>query len=154
MSATSQPIQVTDPDLQSLAGALQNAKPDHPIPAELVEAIYSLGYQRLVSGGYAEAARCFEFISDYSPADDRIWCAWGESLQAQGEYEAALRAYAMAAALKPANPALLLAMGQCFSALGLPGHAAQSCELAIVMAGEAHPEIAVRAKGLLELAVR
>ena len=154
MSATPQSIQLTDPGLQSLPQALRSAKPDHPIPTDLIEAIYALGYQRLVSKGYADAARCFEFIVDYSPADDRIWCAWGESLQAQEQYEAALRAYAMAATLKPANPALLLAMGQCFSALGLRGHAAQSCELAIVMAGEAHPEVALRAKGLLELVVR
>jgi tetratricopeptide (TPR) repeat protein len=152
MSNSSQAI-APDPNLEAIAAALRGAKPDNPMSLDQTEAIFALGCQMMDVSKFEEAALCFEFISDYSAADGKVWFCLGKSLQKLDRHEAALRSYLMALALQPSDPVVLLSMAECFAALGLRGHAGQAGMIAAVLAEKSNPAVAGRAKGLVDVVI-
>jgi len=81
--------------------------------------------------------------------EPRYLMALGGAAQMLGRYTDALQHYATATLLWLDDPRPALHSAECLIALGKLPEATQSLELAITLAGDAHPAVKARAQALL-----
>jgi|688.fasta_scaffold20241_6 type III secretion system low calcium response chaperone LcrH/SycD len=81
-----------------------------------VEALYSLAYMHYKQGKYQEAVGLFRLLTMSSIKSKKHWMGLAASLQMLKQYQEAVRAYEMAAALDPTDPYIHIYAADCFFA--------------------------------------
>ncbi len=85
---------------------------------EAVEQFYTFGYAQYRFGHVKEASQVFQLLCARRPLESRFWFGLGASCQELKEYEAALRAWAMAALTKKSDPYPHFHAAECAFSLG------------------------------------
>lgn len=80
--------------------------------------LYSLGFSLYQSKDYSQAALIFQKLVQNKPLVEKHWSALGATLQMDGEYERALKCWAMAALLDPEQAEPHYYAAQCYLSLG------------------------------------
>jgi type III secretion system low calcium response chaperone LcrH/SycD len=71
---------------------------------EMVEQFYTYGYAQFKFGRYSQAIEVFRVLCARRPFESRFWFGLGASCQELKQYEAALKAWAMAALTERNDP--------------------------------------------------
>lgn len=95
---------------------------------EAVEQFYTFGYAQYTFGHVAEASQVFRLLSARRPLESRFWFGLAASTQELKEYEAALRAWAMAALTKKSDPYPHFHAAECAFSLGKPTEAQKALQ--------------------------
>jgi type III secretion system low calcium response chaperone LcrH/SycD len=113
------------------------------------EALYQLGHGHYAQGRYSDAFKVFSLLLVYNHLEPRYLLALGGAAQMLGRYADALQHYATATLAALDDPRPPLHSAECLIAMGRLPEAAQSLQLAIALAGDAHPVVKARAETLL-----
>jgi len=88
------------------------------ISEEAIEQFYTFAYAQYMFGHTAESRQVFQLLCARRPLESRFWFGLGASCQELKEYEAALRAWAMAALTKKSDPYPHFHAAECAFSLG------------------------------------
>jgi len=88
------------------------------ISNEQIEGIYAMGVEYYKAGNYANAEKVFQFLVLFEHTSSKYWTSYGSVLQVAKRYDAALKAYQMAAFLDLHNPKPMYYAAECFVKTG------------------------------------
>ena len=122
---------------------------------DMLESLYSLGYNLYTSGNYKDAETVFSGLCLYDYNDPRFWMGLAGSRQANGKYQEAVDAYGLCSAMGAlSSPVPVLQAGMCYLKMGDREKAKGSFVVALSMGEEGNPEHdAARGKASAMLAI-
>ena len=105
-------VEYTQEELETMVKAVLNGATIGDVcnvSQDMLESLYSLGYNLYTSGNYKDAETVFSGLCLYDHNDPRFWMGLAGSRQANGKYQEAVDAYglcsAMGGARQPRAPA-------------------------------------------------
>lgn len=113
--------------------------------AEL-EGVYAAAYNLIDIGQYEKGEQVFAFLNYLDHYDARFWLGLGVCRQLRKDYGRAVEAYSMAAVNGVTNPVPPLRAAECHLALGHLDEAESGVRAALLLAGEAPEQEAVRSR--------
>lgn len=88
------------------------------ISNEELETIYAMGVDYYKAGNFADAAKLFRFLVFLDHTSSRFWTAHGSALQAQKQYEKAIKCYQLGTFFDLHNPKPAYYAAECFVSTG------------------------------------
>ena len=148
-------VEYTQEELETMTKAVLNGATIGDvcnISQDMLESLYSLGYNLYTSGNYKDAEIVFSGLCLYDP---RFWMGLGGSRQANGKYREAVDAYGLCSAMEAlSSPVPVLQAGMCYLKMGDREKAKGSFVTAVSMGEEGNPEHeAARGKASAMLAI-
>lgn len=104
------------------------------------EALYAVGHAMYQQAKYDKAQNAFAYLLVKNHLRPRNYIAFGACLHAQGQHAQALRYYALASVLDPADPDPVLLLAECQIAMGERAAARQSVDHAAALAAAREDE--------------
>lgn len=98
---------------------------------ETMAKFYKAAYQLFEHRKYADAANAFMFLVTLNPYNHDYWLGLGMATQLQGDFEAAIDAYEIAAMYEIENPVPYFYLAKCLFAIHDRESALQALELAL-----------------------
>ena len=149
-------VEYTQEELETMTKAVLNGATIGDvcnISQDMLESLYSLGYNLYTSGNYKDAETVFSGLCLYDHNDPRFWMGLGGSRQANGKYREAVDAYGLCSAMEAlSSPVPVLQAGMCYLKMG--EKAKGSFVTAVSMGEEGNPEHeAARGKASAMLAI-
>ena len=92
---------------------------------------YRAAYQLFQEKRYQDAANAFLFLVTLNPENHDYWLGFGMTTQLNGDFEAAIDAYEMAAICEVENPVPYFFLAKCLFAIHDRESALQALEMAI-----------------------
>jgi type III secretion system low calcium response chaperone LcrH/SycD len=83
-----------------------------------IEALYFTAFTCYNQGKFADAAGYFRLLTTHDPKTKKHWMGLAASLQMQKQFQRAIEAYEIAAALEPADPYVHFQAAHCLQSLG------------------------------------
>lgn len=84
---------------------------------ETLEAFYYTAHTNYKQGKYEDATAIFRYLTVMDTRNRKFWMGYGSSLQMLKEYQRAIEAYEIAAALEPGDPHVHLQAADCLFGL-------------------------------------
>ena len=151
-------VEYTQEELETMVKAVLNGATIGDVcnvSQDMLESLYSLGYNLYTSGNYKDAETVFSGLCLYDHNDPRFWMGLAGSRQANGKYQEAVDAYGLCSAMGAlASPVPLLQAGMCYLKMGDREKAKGAFVVALSMGEEGNPEHdAARGKASAMLAI-
>ena len=151
-------VEYTQEELETMVKAVLNGATIGDVcnvSQDMLESLYSLGYNLYTSGNYKDAETVFSGLCLYDHNDPRFWMGLAGSRQANGKYQEAVDAYGLCSAMGAlASPVPLLQAGLCYLKMGDREKAKGAFVVALSMGEEGNPEHdAARGKASAMLAI-
>lgn len=137
-------VEYTQEELETMVKAVLNGATIGDVcnvSQDMLESLYSLGYNLYTSGNYKDAETVFSGLCLYDHNDPRFWMGLAGSRQANGKYQEAVDAYGLCSAMGAlASPVPLLQAGMCYLKMGDREKAQGAFVVALSMGEEGNPE--------------
>ena len=115
-------VEYTQEELETMVKAVLNGATIGDVcnvSQDMLESLYSLGYNLYTSGNYKDAETVFSGLCLYDHNDPRFWMGLAGSRQANGKYQEAVDAYGLCSAMGAlASPVPVLQAGMCYLKMG------------------------------------
>lgn len=95
-------VEYTQEELETMVKAVLNGATIGDVcnvSQDMLESLYSLGYNLYTSGNYKDAETVFSGLCLYDHNDPRFWMGLAGSRQANGKYQEAVDAYGLCSAM-------------------------------------------------------
>ncbi|GAB1409644.1 SycD/LcrH family type III secretion system chaperone [Desulfovibrionales bacterium] len=149
---------LTDAEIQTIIQAMHNGASIGDaanIGPEMLEGLYTLGYNLYTTGNFTDAETVFQALCLYKHTEVRFWMGLAGCRQANGNLPGAIDAYSMAGvAAELADPTPFLYAANCYIKLGDKENAMGALEGLLALgdpANPAHAECHAKAKNLLDM---
>ena len=151
-------VEYTQEELETMTKAVLNGATIGDVcnvSQDMLESLYSLGYNLYTSGNYKDAETVFSGLCLYDHNDPRFWMGLAGSRQANGKYQEAVDAYGLCSAMGALfSPVPVLQAGMCYLKMGDREKAQGAFVVALSMGEEGNPEHdAARGKASAMLAI-
>ena len=96
-------VEYTQEELETMVKAVLNGATIGDVcnvSQDMLESLYSLGYNLYTSGNYKDAETVFSGLCLYDHNDPRFWMGLAGSRQANGKYQEAVDAYGLCSAMQ------------------------------------------------------
>jgi type III secretion system low calcium response chaperone LcrH/SycD len=147
-----------DQHIQAIVKAMQNGASISDVAnmsAEVLEGLYSLGYNLYTSGNFADAEIIFQSLCLYKHSEVRFWMGLAGCRQANGNLQGAVDAYSMAGvAGGMTDPSPFLYAANCYIKMGDKENAVGALKGLLVLGDEAnaaHVQCRDKARELLKM---
>ena len=137
-------VKVKLKDKKSLSKEIASGKSAQEIMEfsnETMAKFYKAAYLLFEHKHYEDAGNAFLFLATLNPRNHEYWLGLGMASQLNGNYEAAIDAYELAAITNIESPVAYFYLAKCLFAIHDRESSLQALELAIEMAGDS-PEFA------------
>ena len=151
-------VEYTQEELETMTKAVLNGATIGDvcnISQDMLESLYSLGYNLYTSGNYKDAETIFSGLCLYDHNEPRVGMGLGGRRTANGTYREAVEAYGLCSAMEAlSSPVPVLQAGMCYLKMGDREKAKGSFVTAVSMGEEGNPEHeAARGKASAMLAI-
>jgi len=147
-----------DQEIQAIVKAMQNGASISDVAnmsAEVLEGLYSLGYNLYTSGNFSDAEIIFQSLCLYKHSEVRFWMGLAGCRQANGNLQGAVDAYSMAGVAGGlSDPSPFLYAANCYIKMGDKENAVGALKGLLTMGEEsnaAHAQCRDKAKELLKM---
>lgn len=149
---------LTDTEIQTIIKAMHSGASISDVAnmkPEVLEGLYSLGYNLYTSGNFNDAETIFQALCLYKHAEVRFWMGLGGCRQANGNLPGAVDAYSMAGvAAGLTDPSPFLYAANCYIKMGDKENAIGALRGLLTLGeegNEAHAQCRAKASELLNM---